>query len=1024
MAEQEVSIKLKADASDALKSVKDLEKAMSNVDSVKKKGDSNDGFISNEDVRNFKKNVQQAENVYKQFLTQYDRMQQEFDRRKKQLEGRMGNAKDDTTVKNIQKQIDDLEKQRQHTESQRTIANNMNQRVNSSADDVRNMRSGTNFGRLAQNFGSSMMTPLIGALSFGKLFGFARQGMGMINNEEAYGAQLGNRWQQYNGDYTQLRKDAMNTGMSNGYTAQETMKTSDILTSMAGNFNNANAMWNNVQQIQTVARAMGIDPNQMAQAVGQVSQRFAGGQMGTTDQKQFANLIAGAVNESGMQGRQSEMTNAITSLATQAAQTKTSLTKADLAQITGLETAVSKDLPSMKGAAGAQLLSGMDAGIKSSNNNVDLLLGWGTKYQGLSGRAALDRAKSKGITDPTNVSSIFTNMGKATGNNKDLEQLMMEQDFGWSGDQAAAVLNNKDLMKTLQNGGLTKKQMDNLSKMGASDISKYKGAYDKSKAGQRARTNTQWQKTLKWAGEGLDNVWRPIASGFTSLPPWMQWGGMAAGAGAATMYGGKALQGGINWLGRKFSRPVTTIEEGGTSLLSKVGKFFGGVSDGAGNLLKGLFKGGSGGGSGLLKGAGKLLGPLGDLSMLDGITRLPDWLLGHKKGDLDNGDENGLVGSFKHTFMSNPFKPQTFKSNEEGALQKGWDWIVKELSPKKAEAAELSPSELKKESQQRKQLEQKKQDTAKLNKENLKTEADNTTKKSQIADKDSKNNQDLKKNIDNLNNPTSSSGGGGLFGGVAGIFASLFGMNGGGGSGGGSGGIGGFFSNIWGGIKNFFGMGGSGGSGGGSGSAAPTSLSGKGNENQIYSFLKSKGMSAGAIAGVMGNLQQESSFDPNAINSSSGATGIGQWLGSRLTGLNQYASKNGMSSNSMNAQLGYLWQEMSSGQYGSVSAMNGMNPSQAAQYFETNFEKAGSGANMGNRVNYANSIYSQYGSSGGSTSTPTGTTHNVNVTVSGSVNGMTPANQALIAGGIKTGVSAASPWQSMYQFSQGVGGNR
>lgn len=1011
MAEQEVSIKLKADASDALKSVKDLEKAMNNVDSVKKKGDNNDGFISNDDVRNFKKNVQQAENVYKQFLNQYDRMQQEFDRRKKQLEGRMGHAKDDTTIKNIQKQIDDLEKQRQHVESQRTIASNMNQRVNSSADDVRQMRAGTNFGRLAQNFGSSMMTPLIGALSFGKLFGFARQGMGMINNEEAYGAQLGNRWQQYNGDYTQLRKDAMNTGMSNGYTATDTMQTSDILTSMAGNFNSAQAMWNNVQQIQTVARAMGIDPNQMAQTIGAASQRFTGGQMNTSDQKQFANLIAGAVNESGMQGRQSELTNAISSLASQAAQTKTALTKSDLQQITGLETAVSKDLPSMKGAAGAQLLGQMDQGLKSGNNNVDLLLGWGTKYQGLSGRAALDRAKAKGITDPNNVKTFFNNMGKATGGNKDLEQLMLEQDFGWSGDQASAVLNNKDLMQTLNNGGLTKDQMNKLSKMGASDISKYKGAYDNSKAGQRARTNAQWQKTLKAGGEVLDNVWRPFSNAFTSLPPWMQWGGMAAGAGAATMYGGRALQAGVNWIGNKFSKPVSTIEEGGSTLLSKVGKFFGGIGEGGSKLLDFLKGGKLPGGSALLKGAGKGLGPLGDLMAFDQVSKLADaagdWTFGHKKGTPK------LKSGIFHNPFGSPYDGK-FTDNREGALQKGWDWIKGLFSPQKAEAAELSPSELKKEAEQRKQLAQKKQDTAKLTKENLKAEADNTAKKSQIADKDTKNNQDLKKNIDNLNNPSSASGGGGLFGGIAGIFASLFGMNGQGGSGGG---IGGFFSNIWSGIKNFFGMGGNGGSGGGV--SAPNSLNGSGNAQQIWNYLTSQGLNSKAAAGIMGNLQQESGLNPNAPGG-----GLAQWIGSRGQALNQYASANGMSPNSLNAQLGYLMTELKSGQYGSISALNSQSSaSAAAQYFEQNFEKAGTPM-MSNRVNYANSYYDQYGSSGGSSSTPSATTHNVNVTVSGSVSGMTPANQALIAGGIKTGVSSASPWQAMYQFSQGVGGNR
>src|SRR5205085_81827 len=146
----------------------------------------------------------------------------------------------------------------------------------------------------------------------------------------------------------------------------------------------------------------------------------------------------------------------------------------------------------------------------------------------------------------------------------DLEQEQLQQDFGWSGDQAAAVLNNKDLMKTLQNGGLSKKEMDNLSKMGADDISKYSSDYDKSKAGQRARTNAQWQKTLKSGGEALDNVWRPIKDGFTSLPPWLQWTGMGAAATGATMFGPGLLKGLGSGVSRLFSRPVgSMMGEGG-----------------------------------------------------------------------------------------------------------------------------------------------------------------------------------------------------------------------------------------------------------------------------------------------------------------------------------------------------------------------------------------------------------------------------------------------------------------------------
>ena len=45
------------------------------------------------------------------------------------------------------------------------------------------------------------------------------------------------------------------------------------------------------------------------------------------------------------------------------------------------------------------------------------------------------------------------------------------------------------------------------------------------------------------------------------------------------------------------------------------------------------------------------------------------------------------------------------------------------------------------------------------------------------------------------------------------------------------------------------------------------------------------------IAAILGNWSFESTLDPSAVNSSGGASGLGQWLGSRLDGLKAYAKK-------------------------------------------------------------------------------------------------------------------------------------
>jgi len=130
------------------------------------------------------------------------------------------------------------------------------------------------------------------------------------------------------------------------------------------------------------------------------------------------------------------------------------------------------------------------------------------------------------------------------------------------------------------------------------------------------------------------------------------------------------------------------------------------------------------------------------------------------------------------------------------------------------------------------------------------------------------------------------------------------------------------------------------------------------NESPIWNFLKSKNLSDGAAAGIMGNLEQESGFDPGITNGI-GAEGLAQWLGSRKTALIHYADSRHEPPTSLDAQLNYLWKEMSSGSYGSVSAMNNMTPGQAAAYFMDNFEKPGDNSAPA-RESYASSIYSKF----------------------------------------------------------------
>ena len=156
----------------------------------------------------------------------------------------------------------------------------------------------------------------------------------------------------------------------------------------------------------------------------------------------------------------------------------------------------------------------------------------------------------------------------------------------------------------------------------------------------------------------------------------------------------------------------------------------------------------------------------------------------------------------------------------------------------------------------------------------------------------------------------------------------------------------------------------------GSDSGGSASDIGGAGAEKIYKFLKGKGLSDNQVGAVMGNLQQESNLDPKAVNSSSGAYGIAQWLGARKTGLDNFAKKQGKKSSDLDVQLDYLWKEMQS-DYEKNNLKNagwskGGSLEQNTKAFAEGFERMGANeAMMGTRVNNAKEFKKKYGGSGG-----------------------------------------------------------
>lgn len=88
------------------------------------------------------------------------------------------------------------------------------------------------------------------------------------------------------------------------------------------------------------------------------------------------------------------------------------------------------------------------------------------------------------------------------------------------------------------------------------------------------------------------------------------------------------------------------------------------------------------------------------------------------------------------------------------------------------------------------------------------------------------------------------------------------------------------------------------------------------NAKNIYGFaIKQMHASPQGAAGLLGIWQLESNLDPKAKNQSSGATGLAQWLGGRLTALQTFADKKGKSTTDLGLQLEYFQNEMNTAYY-------------------------------------------------------------------------------------------------------------
>lgn len=146
------------------------------------------------------------------------------------------------------------------------------------------------------------------------------------------------------------------------------------------------------------------------------------------------------------------------------------------------------------------------------------------------------------------------------------------------------------------------------------------------------------------------------------------------------------------------------------------------------------------------------------------------------------------------------------------------------------------------------------------------------------------------------------------------------------------------------------------------------------NQDQITQALAAAGFSSAQIAGIEGNLQIESNFNPGAINPREGAHGIAQWEGGRWANLQKYAASLGKPWDDVNTQVGFLVSELQGPEAAAMPALaQATTPTQAATAFDQLYERS-SAASLPARIAAANAIASGGAQGGTASGVPSGGT--------------------------------------------------
>jgi hypothetical protein len=153
------------------------------------------------------------------------------------------------------------------------------------------------------------------------------------------------------------------------------------------------------------------------------------------------------------------------------------------------------------------------------------------------------------------------------------------------------------------------------------------------------------------------------------------------------------------------------------------------------------------------------------------------------------------------------------------------------------------------------------------------------------------------------------------------------------------------------------------------------------NQQAAFAFLVGKGLSNVQAAGVIGNLMQESSMNPGAVEPGGPGRGIAQWsVGGRWDrdandNVVAFARENHESEFSLNTQLAFTWFELTSFPGDGLADLRAATTIPAAvAAFQDKFERCGQ-CDSSKRIQFAQDAFNTFGGGSGGGNSQACTVH-------------------------------------------------